>query len=80
MIETITSQAIAFSFPIKPSFSTVLPFRLIRFLFRFVSLDIELIILSRYFETFGCSQIKLISRLLIKKLALFTEYLRKRNL
>ena len=29
VIETITSQAIAFSFPIKPNFSTVLPFRLI---------------------------------------------------
>ena len=66
MIEIITSQAIAFSFPIKPNFSTVLPFRLIWFSFKLVSFDIELIILSRYFETLGCSQIKFISRLFIE--------------
>ena len=63
MIEIITSQAIAFSFPIKPNFSTVLPFRLIKPLSKFVSLDIESIILFLYFDTFGCSQIKLISKL-----------------
>ena len=34
------------------------------------SFDIELIILSRYFETLGCSQIKFISRLFIEKLDL----------
>lgn len=40
----ITSQAIAFSFPIKPNFSTVLPFKLIRSLFNFNKFDNELII------------------------------------
>ena len=54
MIEIITSQAIAFSFPIKPNFSTVLPLRFIKSLFKFVSLDIELIILVLYFDTLGC--------------------------
>ena len=38
-----------------------------RFLFKFIKFDIELIILFLYFETFGCSQIKLTSRLLIEK-------------
>ena len=46
-MEIITSHAIAFSFPIKPNFSTVLPFRLIRFLLKLIRFDIELIILSR---------------------------------
>ena len=67
MIEIITSQAIAFSFPIKPNFSTVLPFRLIKSLFKFVSLDIELVILFLYRDTLGFSQIKLISKLFIEK-------------
>ena len=44
-IETIASQAIAFSFPIKPNFSTVLPLRLIISLFIFINLDNEFIIL-----------------------------------
>ena len=67
MIEIITSQAIAFSFPIKPNFSTVLPLRFIKSLFKFVSLDIELITLVLYFDTLGYSQIKLISKLFIEK-------------
>ena len=53
----------AFSFPIKPSFSTVLPFKFIRSFFNIISLEIELIIRSLYFDTFGCSQIKFISKL-----------------
>lgn len=61
----ITSQAIAFSFPIKPNFSTVLPFKLIRSLFNFNKFDNELIIFFLYFDTLGCSQIKFISRLFI---------------
>ena len=65
MIEIITSQAIAFSFPIKPNFSTVLPLRFIESFFRLVSLDIELTILVLYFDTFGYSQIKFISKLFI---------------
>ena len=36
-------------------------------LFRFVSIDIELIIFLLYLDTFGCSQIKLISKLFIEK-------------
>ena len=57
----------AFSLPIKPNFSTVFPLRLIRFLFKPISLDTELIILSRYLDTFGFSQIKFMSRLFIEK-------------
>ena len=57
----------AFSFPIKPSFSTVLPFKFIRSFFNIISLETELIIRSLYFDTFGCSQIKFISKLFIKK-------------
>ena len=36
VIEIITSQAIAFSSPISPNFSTVLPFKLIRFLSKLI--------------------------------------------
>jgi len=55
----MTSQAIAFSFPINPSFSTVLPFMLINSLSIFNKLDRDLIILSRYFETFGFHKLNL---------------------
>ena len=66
-MEIITSQAIAFSFPIKPNFSTVLPLRLIKFFLRLISLEIELIIFFLYLDTLGFSQIKLISKLFIEK-------------
>ena len=64
-IETTTSHAIAFSFPISPNFSTVLPLRFIKFLSKFNKLDKDFNILSRYFDTLGCSQIRFISKLLI---------------
>ena len=47
----MVSQAIAFSFPIKPNFSTVLPFKFIWFSLRPVNFEIDLIILLLYFET-----------------------------
>ena len=65
ILKQITSQAIAFSFPINPNFSTVLPFKLIKSLSKFNKLDKEFIILVLYLETLGCSHIKLISKLLI---------------
>ena len=49
----MVSQAMAFSFPIKPNFSTVLPFKLILFLLIPVNFETDLIILSLYFETLG---------------------------
>ena len=64
-METIASHAIAFSLPINPSFSTVLPFKLIKSLSKFNKLDNDFIILSLYFYTLGCSHTKLISKLLI---------------
>ena len=42
-IETIVSHAIAFSLPINPSFSTVLPFKLIKSLSSLLNLDNNLI-------------------------------------
>ena len=80
MIEIITSQAMAFSLPINPNFSTVLPFKLIWLLFKFIIFEIELTILFLYFETLGCSQIKLISRLFIIKFALSKLFRYKLNL
>ena len=71
MIEQITSQAIACSFPIIPNFSTVFfPFKFIKFLFIESKFDNDIIILFLIFDTFGFSQIKFISILFIEKLLL----------
>ena len=49
----------------RPNFSIKLLNKLIKFLSKFIKFDSELIILSLYFDTFGFSHIKLMSKLLI---------------